>query len=94
MITHEISLTVPSSATTQTISVSTSSAQTAAIYADSAVVVATDLVFVVFGDSPTATTSCMPLVGGVAYRLTGWKPGQKLAFIAGGSCTAYVTPGA
>jgi len=95
MNVHEISLVVPSTPSTQTISLSAGvSAQSSALSGKYALVLVTEFAFVVFGDAPTATTSCLPLAPGVHYRVTGWKSGQKLAFISASSAVAYVTENA
>lgn len=91
----EYSLTIPGVANTQAVSISTTSAQSAAVNSPNAVLYATNDCFVIVGDSPTATTSCMPLPAGVMWRAKGWQPGQKIAAItASGSGTLYITPDA
>lgn len=74
------------------VTTSTTSAQSGALPDDGDyMVVVTALSFVLRGSSPTATTSCMPLVPNVPYRLRGMKAGEKLAFVlASGTGVAYI----
>lgn len=88
------SITVPQVANKQAISVSGTSAQSAALDAEWATVWATVDCYVLAGSNPTATTSCLFIPASTYLRLTGWTRGQKLAFIAGGSGTVHLTPGA
>ena len=98
----ELSIRVPSTASTLSVAISGASAQspvlvniTGADINDAAVVMSTVDCFVIEGVNPTATTSCMPLIANVQYRLYGWNAGEKMAFITAGSVgTVYITPSA
>ena len=98
----ELSIKVPSTASTLSVAISGTSAQspalvniTGATINDAAVVMCTSDCFVICGSNPTATTSCMPLLANVQYRLYGWNSGDKMAFItSSGTGTAYITPSA
>ena len=82
---------VPSSATGQVISTSTTSAQSAALEDADYMLVCTALTFIRRGSSPTATTSCLPIAPNVPYTLRGVKQGEKLAFILAASTgSAYL----
>jgi hypothetical protein len=96
MMDRELTLVVPTGATTSTVSVSGTSAQSVALSGGSSAVVYTPVdCFVTQGVNPTATTACMPLLAGQQYRLGGLQPNNKLAFItSGGTGTVYITPGA
>jgi hypothetical protein len=91
----EVSLTIPSVANTQALTISASSAAMAtAIEAPFAVVYPTVNCFAIAGAAPVATTSCMPLIGGTQYRVH-MRGGRKLAFItASGAGIVYITPDA
>lgn len=98
----ELSIKVPTTPTTMAVSISSTSAQspalvniTGATINDAAVVMCTSDCFVICGTNPTATTSCMPLLANVQYRLYGWNSGDKMAFITSADTgTAYITPSA
>ena len=98
----ELSIRVPSTASTLSVAISGTSAQSGALVNiagasinDAAVVMSTVDCFVIYGSNPTATTSCMPLIANVQYRLYGWNAGDKMAFITAGSAgTVYITPSA
>ena len=98
----ELSIRVPSTASTLSVAISGTSAQSPALVNiagadinDAAVVMSTVDCFVIEGVNPTATTSCMPLLANVQYRLYGWNAGEKMAFITAGSVgTVYITPSA
>ena len=98
----ELSIKVPNTASTLSVAISGTSAQSSALVNiagasinDAAVVMSTVDCFVICGDNPTATTSCMPLLANVQYRLYGWNAGDKMAFITAGSVgTVYITPSA
>lgn len=93
-MTMLISLAVPNRASTASVSISTTSAQSAALAGGNVVVMATADCFILRGANPTATVLCLPLLANTQYRLTGIAEGEKLAFItASGSGTAYVTEG-
>lgn len=89
-----ISLTVPTTANTQRVSMSTTSAaQTNAFTQDGwAIVTVTEDCFAVMGLAPTAVAhTCVPLLADCQYRVE-TKFGYKLAFImAAGTGDAYVT---
>lgn len=77
--------------------ISTTSAQSAAITAGSAVVAPTVDCFFRQGTNPTALSNGTDqiLLAGNAYRINGITSGDKLAFItASGSGTVYISPGA
>lgn len=87
-------LPVPNAAGLAPVSLSTTSAQSAVLKGQDVVVVVTALAFVLRGTNPTATTSCLPLVANVPYRLRGIQEGEKLAFILPtGTGTAYLAQG-
>jgi hypothetical protein len=95
----EYSLTVPKSASTISVALSTSTASSAPIHSPSAVVLSTVDCFVIRsaapGASTAATTSCMPILANIAYRMKGWEAGDRLSGItASGSGTLYITPDA
>lgn len=86
------SLSVPNVATTTTVSVSGTSAQSVVLSGADVVVLPTIDCFVIRGKNPTATTACLPLLANVHWRLTGIQPDEKLAFItSGGTGTVYVS---
>lgn len=90
-----VSLAVPNAATTAAVSISGTSAQSSKLTGSDVVVMPTVDCFVIRGRDPTATTSCLPLLANLHWRLTGIGPDEKLAFItSGGTGTAYVTDNA
>lgn len=92
----ETSVVVDDGGKSQALSISTTSAASAVINADYALVTLTTPAFVRQGDAPTAvsTGADIYLMDGVTYRLN-VKRGNKLALIAvSGTGTAYITPGA
>lgn len=94
---RELSLLVPTDANTSTVSISTTSAQSAVIPQGGSVVVhSTADCFVIQGANPTAVANtCLPLFANVQYRLSGIRENGRLAFItASGTGTVYITPGA
>ncbi len=93
-MTMLISLAVPSRATSATVAISTTSAQSAVLGSGNVVVQSDAACFVVRGSNPTATTLCLPLMANAQYRLTGIQEGEKLAFItATGTGTVTIVPG-
>jgi hypothetical protein len=79
----------------QSVSVSTSSAQTtSALTGNDPLVYATVECFVVAGTNPTASVATGTPIPAAGYvRLLGVQPGDKLAFItASGTGTVYVCP--
>lgn len=89
------SLQVPNTANTAAVAVSGSSAQSAALTGADVIAIPTVDCFVVRGRDPTATTACLPLLANLAWRLTGIRPDEKLAFItSGGTGTVYLTDNA
>ena len=81
----------------QSVSVTTSSAQTSnAISASQCVVYSTVECFALAGSNPTATVAAgTPIPANTLVRLFDIQAGEKLAFIAAmGIGTAYVRPGA
>lgn len=80
----------------QALAISGTSAQSAVISAEHALVTLTTAGFVRKGSSPTAVAdgTDIYLMADVMYRIN-VKNGQRLAFITPGSAgTAYITPGA
>lgn len=94
MMFSELSLSVPKTNVTQTISLGAGAeAKTAALPADATVVsVVNNDVFVLAGASPTASTASLHLPVGI-YRLDGWAAGEKLSFYSVSGSTVYVTSG-
>ena len=93
----EYSMPVHAGGTSQSVAISTTSAQSAALSFGTAVVTPTANCFVRQGSNPTALANGTDqyLVANNSYRLTGIVPGNKLAFITGtGTGTVYITPGA
>lgn len=93
---QEISIALGDPGISQAVSISTTSAQSAAMARGSAVVTPTVDCFVRHGPNPTAVSDGTDqfLMMNVAYRL-GFPPGSRLAFVtASGTGTVYVTPGA
>lgn len=96
MHSQDLSIIVDEGARSQAIAISSTSAQTAVINSEYAIVTLTTAAFVRQGSNPTATNdgTDIYLQGGAAYRLN-VKRGNKLAFrTASETGTAYVTPGA
>lgn len=90
---REVSFSIPSEATTASVSISGTSAQSVALPVCDVVVLPSVDCYAVSGDNPTATTACMPLIGGSQVRVTMPK-GGKLAFITDGATgTVKLTPG-
>lgn len=84
---------VPNVATGQTISTSTTSAQSAALKASDYVCVVSAITFVARGPNPTANNAWMPLTPNTIHILRGIQEGEKLAFIlASGTGTASICP--
>ena len=80
----------------QALAISTTSAASAVINADYALVTLTTAAFVRKGDTPTALSTGVDiyLLANRPYRIN-MQRGQKLAFITPtGTGTAYITPGA
>jgi hypothetical protein len=91
----EMSLTIDSGGRSQSVAVSTTSAQSAAISAPNVVLTPTVSGFIRQGANPTAVSDGTDifLLGNNTYRLGGFVPGNKLAFIAAsGTGTLYITP--
>lgn len=96
MHTQDLSIVVDEGGRSQAVAVSGSSAQSAGINADYALVTATTPVFVRQGSSPSASSSGTDiyLLSNVSYRLN-LKRGNKLAFCTSGATgIVYITPGA
>ena len=94
MDTREISLSVDGGGLSQAVAISTSSAQSAAISGNQAIVHCTVAAFVRRGANPTALSNGTDLYlpAGVTFRLS-INRGEKLALITpSGSGTAYITP--
>lgn len=82
--------------TSQAISVSATSAQSAAVVSPGSVVVTPTVdVFVRRGTNPTALANGTDqiLLAGFSYRVGNLAEGERLAFIAASAGTVYVTPG-
>lgn len=96
-MTMLISLAVPSQNSVRALAVSTTSAQTGVINGGNVVLQSDVAGFIVRGQNPTAvvpttggTLGGLPVLAGVAYRVTGLRQGEKLAFItASGTGTLY-----
>ena len=87
-----VAFSVPSAQNSQVVSVTTTSAQSTAFTVPEVMVSVTSLCFVVRGANPTAVANTsMALQPGIPYRL-GVQHGDKLAFIAAVSASAYITP--
>lgn len=80
----------------QSVSISTTSAQSTAITTNRVVVYATVECWFRQGSNPTALSTGVDqyLPAGVQMRLVDIKPGNKLAFKAASSGTVYITPDA
>lgn len=78
----------------QALSISTTSAQSAAITTGSVNIYSTVDCFVRQGTSPTATSDGTDqfIPGGLLIRISGIKSGSKLAFKALQTGTVYITP--
>ena len=90
-----ISVAAKNGGVSQAIALSVTSAQSAAIPFDSAVVTPTVDCFFRQGGNPTALADGTDqiLMGGNMYRIGGISPGNKLAFIvSSGTGTVYITP--
>lgn len=95
-MSREISLVIDAGGRSASVSMSTTSAQTAASETGSGVLYVSADCFVRSGADPTAVSTGADqfLVGGQQYRVQ-FHPGHKLALImASGTGTAYFTPGA
>ena len=73
-----------------TVSVSTSTAQSAALPAGDYVFVCSQACNVLAGANPTATTSCMFIPANTMVRICGIQDNEKLAVIAAASGTAWL----
>lgn len=94
-MTRELSLVIDSGGRSSSISISTTSAQSAASSNGEAVICPSVDCFVRSGANPTAVSDGTDqfLVGGTQYRVR-FGEGHKLAFItASGTGTVYFTPG-
>jgi hypothetical protein len=92
----EHSLTIDAGGTSQAVSISTTSAQSAAIPGGSAVIYSTVDCFVRSGANPTALSNGTDrFIPAGIYLRVGFASGEKLAFItAAGTGTVYIAPGA
>lgn len=94
----EYSINIIEGGTSEKVSISSTSAASTAIgKAYKAVVTSSVDCFMRAGASPTALSTGVDqfLLAGVAYRVYGLKPGDKLAFITtAASGTVYISPGA
>jgi len=73
-----------------TVSVSTSSAQSAALAPGDYVFVCDKIAYILVGANPTATTSCMRIPADVLVRICGIQDQEKVAIIASASGTAWL----
>jgi hypothetical protein len=92
---RELSFIIDEGGRSQALAISGTSAQSAALVADSVLVTLSAPAFVRRGSDPTALASGVDtyLLGDVTYRVA-INRGDKLAFItAGATGTAYITPG-
>jgi hypothetical protein len=92
---QEQSLLATAGGTSEAVSVTGTSAQSAAIDGNNAYVYASVAVFFRQGADPTALATGVDQIipAGVPMRINGIVPGNKLAFIAvGNSGTVYITP--
>ncbi len=86
-------LPIPNSAKGQTITTSTTSAQSSALRQTDYACVVSVITFVLRGSNPTATNACMPLSPNTIHILRGIQEGEKLAFLAAsGTGTASLCP--
>ena len=93
----ELSLTITTGGGSQAVSISSTSAQSAAITASSVLVCVTAACFVRRGSNPTALSNGTDqyLPADTLLRIDGWSSGEKLAFVTTGATgSAYITPGA
>lgn len=90
MNTRELSFNAPRAVAT-TISVSTSSAQSAVLAPADYLYVCDQVSYLLFGSNPTATTSCFRVPADVMVRIAGVQSGEKLAVIAAASGTAWLS---
>jgi len=88
-------LSAPSQAGTgQVISLSATSTQTAPLKAGDALVVVTNIAFLVRGPNPTATNTCMAIPPNWPVIIKGIQEGDKLALVLpSGTGTAFVHQG-
>ncbi len=97
MEVRDVSFKISAGGDCQTIAISGTSAQSAAINAVDAVVTPTVTCFVRKGANPTALAdgTDQQLLGGNQYRLNDLVSGQKLAFITSGATgSVHIAPGA
>lgn len=93
---QEISMALGDPGKSQAVSISSTSAQSTVIAADSAVITPTVDCFVRYGSNPTATSDGTDqlLLGNMQYRVS-FPRGSRLAFkTTSASGTVYITPGA
>ena len=96
MHTQDLSIIVDDGGRSQALAISSTSAQSAVINSEYALVTLTKAAFLRQGSNPTATSdgTDIYLLADVTYRLNVMR-GNKLAFkTASESGTAYITPGA
>lgn len=96
MEAREVSIVVDDGGRSAAVAISSTSAQSAAINSDYALVTLTTAAFVRQGANPTAVSdgTDIYLLADITYRLN-LKKGNKLAFkTSSSSGTAYITPGA
>lgn len=89
MNVRELSLDAPRAAAT-TVTVSTSSAQSAALPAGDYYFVCDQASSILVGVNPTATTSCIRIPASVPVRIAGVQANEKIAVIAAGAGTAWI----
>lgn len=91
MVVKEISMEAPRGAAT-TVSVSTTSAQSAVLSPGSYIYTCDQVSYLLFGSNPTATLSCLRIPAETMVRIAGVQSGEKLAIIADASGTAWLAP--
>lgn len=84
----------PREANSQSVALTTTSAQSAVLRDTDYMVMVTALAFMRCGTNPTAAANTgMALAANIPYQIKGVKEGEKLAFVAAtGTATAYITP--
>lgn len=89
MNVRELTINAPRSAAT-TVSVSTSSAQSAVFAPGDYAYVCDQISYLLVGANPTATTSCIRIPADCMVRIAGVQDGEKIAVIAAASGTAWI----
>lgn len=85
---------VPGENTSQSVAVTTSSAQSTSLKGGDAIVLVSALCFVSRASAAASDGTSLALAANIPHRLMGIQWGDKLAFItATGTATAYITQG-